>query len=111
MSKLEAKIALYQRECEKLGIACNTSLLAKVTRGLGPAIYSKDAETVSGNDEKEKETVKKNFLIKKLGMQDSPLLDAAIEKVLERMGRSNRNKYRAIVYYLLVKHFGKEHMY
>ena len=43
-------------------------------------------------DEKEKETVKKNFLIKKLGMQDSPLLDATIEKVLERMGKSNRNK-------------------
>lgn len=26
-------------------------------------------------------------------------------------GRSERNKYRAVVYYLLTKHFGKESVY
>ena len=111
MSKLDEKIALYIRECEKLGISCNVELLKKVTIGLGPSIYSRDSETVSGSDEKEKETVKKNFLIKKLSMTDSPLLDAGIDKVLHQMGKSNRNKYRAIVYYLLVKHFNKEGVY
>ena len=73
--------------------------------------YKKDAETVSGSDAKELGTVKNNFLIKKLGLSDGPKLDAAMEKVVETMGKSNRNKYRAIFYYLLVKEFGKESIY
>ena len=31
--------------------------------------------------------------------------------VLTTYGRSNRNKHRAVIYYLLVKHFGKEGAY
>ena len=41
-------------------------LLKKVTIGLGPAIYNMDSSKVSGSDEAELETVRKNFLIKKL---------------------------------------------
>ena len=111
MSKLDEKIALYQSEMKKLGISFDADLLAKVTKGLGPSIYKKDAETVSGSDAKELGTVKNNFLIKKLGLYDGPKLDAAMEKVVETMGKSNRNKYRAIFYYLLVKEFGKESIY
>jgi len=74
-------------------------------------IYNKDASTVSGGDKTELETVKKNFLIKKLGLADSPKLDEAIQSVIEVYGRSNRNKYRAVVYYLLVKEFKKESVY
>jgi hypothetical protein len=55
--------------------------------------------------------VKKNFLMKKLGLNDSADLDAAIDKVIETYGKSERNKYRAVVYYMLVKHFGKEGVY
>jgi len=47
-------------------------LLKKVTIGCGPSIYNKDAATVSGSDASEKATVKNNFLIKKLGLSDSP---------------------------------------
>jgi hypothetical protein len=50
-------------------------------------------------------------LIKKLGLDDSPALDAAIKEVCEQLGSANRNKYRAIFYYLLVKKFGKEAVY
>jgi hypothetical protein len=50
-------------------------------------------------------------LIKKLGLADTPALDAAIDEVLEKMGSSNRNKQRAVVYALLVKKFGKESMF
>jgi hypothetical protein len=42
---------------------------------------------------------------------DSPDLDSAIDKVIETYGKSERNKYRAVVYYMLVKHFGKEGVY
>jgi hypothetical protein len=111
MSKLDEKIALYQSEMKKLGISYDDPLFRKVTKGLGPSIYKKDAETVSGSDAKELQTVKNNFLIKKLGLSDGPKLDAAMEKVVETMGKSNRNKYRAIFYYLLVKEFGKESIY
>ena len=111
MSKLDEKIALYESEMKKLGISFDAELLAKVTKGLGPSIYKKDAETVSGSDVKELATVRNNFLIKKLGLSDDPKLDAAMEKAVEIMGKSNRNKYRAIFYYILVKEFGKESIY
>ena len=35
----------------------------------------------------------------------------AINAAIETYGRSERNKYRAVVYYMLVKQFGKEAVY
>ena len=86
-------------------------LLTAVTIGCGPSIYNADASTVAGSQESELETVKNNFLIKKLGLSDGPELMDAINSVIETYGRSERNKYRAVVYYLLTKHFGKEAVY
>jgi hypothetical protein len=57
------------------------------------------------------DTVKKNFLIKKLGLAASPELDAGIDAVLEKYGKSNKHKYRVVVYYLLTLHFKKESVY
>jgi hypothetical protein len=85
--------------------------LTKVTIGCGPSIYNADAQTVAGSQASELETVRTNFLIKKLGLADGPSLMAAIQSVLETYGKSERNKYRAVVYYMLVKHFGKEAVY
>ncbi len=111
MSKLQEKIDLYTGEVEKLGLKVNTDLLASVTKGLGPSIYKVDAEKVSSSDSKELETVKKNFLIKKMGLEDSPKLDEAIAAAIEAIGSSNRNKYRAIFYTLLVQDLGLEAKY
>lgn len=111
MSKIDEKIALYQDELRKLGISFDADLLAKITKSLDPSIYKADAETVSGTDKRELATVKNNFLIKKLGLSDSPKLDNAIAAVMEKVGKSNRNKYRVIIYYLLVKEFGQESKY
>ena len=111
MSKFDEKIEKYEESMKKLGISFDAELLRKVTKGLGPSIYKADAETVSGTDAKELATVKNNFLIKKLGLTDGPKLDAAIATVIEKIGKSNRNKYRAIVYYLLVKEMGQESAY
>ena len=86
-------------------------LLTKVTVGCGPSIYNADAATVAGSQPSELETVKKNFLIGKLGLSDAPELDAAIDAVMEKYGRSNPNKYRVVVYYLLTVHFKKESIY
>lgn len=112
MSKRDELIAKYASDLkDKCGVTPDMDLLTKVTIGCGPAIYNKDASTVSGSDEKELATVKNNFLIKKLGLADSADLDKGIDAVIEQYGRSNKNKYRAVVYYLLTKHFKKESAY
>lgn len=111
MSKFDEKLALYESSFKDLGIKYDPALLKAVTKGLGPSIYKTDAEKVSGSDSKELETVKKNFLMKKLGLADSPKLDKAMESVVEKLGKSNRNKYRAQFYYLLVKELGQESKY
>lgn len=112
MSKRDELIAKYADDLKnKCGMTADMDLLTKVTIGCGPAIYNDDASTVSGSDESELETVKKNFLIKKLGLADGPALDEGIASVIDAYGKSNRNKYRAVVYYMLTKHFGKESVY
>ena len=112
MSKRDELIAKYASDLkEKCGVTPDMDLLTKVTIGCGPSIYNADASTVSGSSESELQTVKTNFLIKKLGLSDGPELDSAIDAVIEKYGKSNRNKYRAVVYYLLTKHFGKESIY
>lgn len=112
MSKRDELIAKYAADLkDKCGVKPDMDLLTKVTIGCGPSIYNADAATVSSSDESELATVKNNFLIKKLGLKDGPGLDKAMDSVMETYGKSNRNKYRAVVYYLLTKHFNKESVY
>ncbi|WP_299113247.1 DUF2853 family protein [uncultured Winogradskyella sp.] len=112
MSKRDELIAKYAADLkDKCGVNADMDLLTKVTVGLGPSIYNADSSTVSGSDDKELATVKNNFLIKKLGLSDSNDLDKGIASVMDTYGQSNRNKYRAVVYYLLVKHFNRESAY
>ena len=96
---------------DKFGETADMDLLKKVTIGCGPAIYNADASTVSGTDKAELETVKNNYLIKKLGLANDSKLDSAIASVIEKYGKSNRNKHRAVVYYMLCKHFDKASVY
>jgi hypothetical protein len=111
MSKFNECVELYKAQNSQLGLGLDEALLIGVAKGLGPSIYNPDSSKVSGSDEKEKATVKNNFLIKKLGLTDSPALDAAIEEVMTQLGSSNKNKQRAVVYALLAKKFGKESMF
>lgn len=111
MSKFEEKFEKLKSNMDDLGLSYDASLLEKVAKGLGPALYNRDAESVSCSDSSELETVKKNFLMGKLGLSDGDELDAAIKEVCEKMGSSNRNKYRGIFYYLLVEKFNKASVY
>ena len=111
MSKFDEAMDGYMADCKKLGIDVDATLLKKVAKGLGPSIYRADASKVSGTDPDELARVKKNFLIGKLGLKDGPKLDEGINAAIETMGKSNRNKQRAIFYYLLVKHFRKASVY
>ncbi|MCG2612484.1 DUF2853 family protein [Flavobacterium sp. SM15] len=112
MSKRDELITKYAADLkDKCGVTPNMDLLTKVTIGCGPSIYNADAATVSGSSDSELATVKNNFLIKKLGLKDGPDLDKGINAVIEKYGKSNKNKYRAVVYYLLTTHFKKESVY
>ncbi|WP_130734146.1 DUF2853 family protein [Flavobacterium sp. J27] len=112
MSKRDELITKYAADLkDKCGLTADMDLLTKVTIGCGPSIYNADSSTVSGTDEKELATVKNNFLIKKLGLKDGPDLDTAIAAVIDQYGKSNKNKYRVVFYYLLTKHFNKEAVY
>jgi hypothetical protein len=112
MSAREELIVKYAADLkDKCGVNPDMDLLTKVTIGCGPSIYNDDSATVAGSQQSELETIKNNFLIKKLGLSDSANLDAGIDTVMEKYGRSNKNKYRAVVYYLLAVHFKKESVY
>ncbi|MNE46087.1 hypothetical protein D3C80_1404080 [compost metagenome] len=66
---------------------------------------------MASSQQSELDTVKNSFLIKKLGLTDGPDLDKGIDAVMEKYGKSNRQKYRAVVYYLLTVHFKKESIF
>ncbi len=111
MSKFDDCVATYEAEMKKLGVKYDADLLRAVAKGCGPSIYNKDASKVSSGDKEELARVKNNFIMKKLGIKDEKKADAAIAKVVDVFGSSNRNKYRAMFYYMLVEEFGKEKMY
>lgn len=111
MSKFAEAIETYKEQVAELGLGISEELLTAVAKGLGPSIYNADSSKVSSSDPEELARVKNNFLIGKLGLADSPALDAAIDEVVEKLGSSNRNKYRVVVYALLVIKFGKENLY
>jgi hypothetical protein len=112
MGKRDELIALYAQDLErKCGVTPDLDLLTKVTIGLGPSIYNGDSSTVAATDPAELARVKTSFLIGKLGLSDGPDLDAGIKAAIDTYGASERHKYRAVVYYLLVVHFGREDAY
>ena len=112
MGKRDDLIAKYAKDLEeKCDMKPDMKLLTAITIACGPSIYRNDASTVSATQKSELETVKKNFLIKKLGLADTSKLDEGIDAVMETYGKSVRKKYRAVVYYLLVKHFRKASLF
>jgi uncharacterized protein (DUF2164 family) len=112
MSKLDEKIALYNEKMKEIDANYDAELLEKITRKLGPSIYNKDAESIACSDKSERDRVRDAFLVKKLELtEDTETLDKAVLEVCEKMGSSNRNKYRALFYYFLVKKFNKESVY
>ncbi len=112
MSKRDELVEKYTAQMtDELGIKPDVDLLTKVTAGCGPSIYNRDASTVAGSDPSELETVKNGFMTKKLGLTNEAEMEAGLNEVMATYGAKCRTKYRAVVYYLLTKHFGKESIY
>ena len=107
MSKFDECMEDYRGSLTQMGVAFNDETLAAVAKSLGPSIYNADSATVAASDKEELARVKNNFLIGKLGLEDGANLDTAIAEVVDQFGSSNRNKYRAVFYYLLADKLGK----
>jgi hypothetical protein len=101
MSKLEEKIELYKSNMDKLDISYEEDKLRACVKACGPSIYNSDSETVSTGDKEEVARVRNNYLVKKLGLSEEEHdLDAIIDYATDKIGKSNRKKYRAVLYYL-----------
>ncbi len=106
MADVESAVA----DVKKYDSGADEALVAAIFKGLGPSVHNLDAALVSCSDPAELDTVRNNFLIKKLGMSEGAELDAAIKEVCETM-KATRQKSRVTFYYLLTKKFGKESVY
>ena len=111
MSQFTDLMDLYKSEITRLGITFDEPLLERVAKGLGPSIYNADSSLVSSSDKTELQRVNDAYLIKKLGLEDSPANMDAINEIVNVFGTSNRNKYRVVFYYLLCVKFGKQSVY
>ncbi len=105
-----ADLASAVADVQKYDSGADEKLAGAIFDSLKLVHENKDAMLVSCGDDNELTTVKKNFLMKKLGMDDSPELDAAIKDVCATM-KEARMKSRVTFYYLLTKKFGKESVY
>jgi len=111
MSKRDDIIEAMIIEAKKLDLTISDELIGKVAVGLGPSIYNKDSSSVACSQKSELETVKNNFLKKKLGLTlDDAELDSAIKEVCTQLS-ATRNKKRILVYALLAMKFNKESVY
>ncbi|MFT4565831.1 MAG: hypothetical protein ACI9FN_000784 [Saprospiraceae bacterium] len=113
MSKFDQQITLYNKSfTEKLNRKdIDSALLSAIARSLGASIYNKDSSKVACSKKDERDRIKNQFLIKKLGLKNNPELDQVILDVCSTMGKTNRNKYRVVFYYLLVEKLKKEGIY
>jgi hypothetical protein len=62
MGKRDDLIALYASELsEKCGVTPDMDLLAKVAKGLGPALYRDDSTTVAASDPDELQRMRSGY--------------------------------------------------
>ena len=108
MSKFDDVMDSCVKQMKEQKIPVNRELLEAIAKSLGPSIYKRDSILVAAGQKQELATIKKNFLIKKLGCKDDAKLDKALEKAVNKIGKSRRNKMRPVFYYLLVRDLKKE---
>lgn len=96
----------YEEQLKELHVGVDAELLDWVIGCVGPANYNDDGRFVAASDADEVKRVYTNFVADELKETDEEKGMAEIAKVLEKMSDINR-KYRAVVYYLLAKAYGK----
>ncbi len=97
----------YKKSLAKYASNINDAALEKMASTYALVMSNKDAKFVSCGDASEKETVRENFLKKKLSLTDSDAdLDSGIDAVCATM-KEDRMKNRVVFYYLLAEKYNK----
>ena len=103
LAKLKETATSQLNECGVSSI--DNNLLDDLVGRMKLIVDNKDAILVSGTDPVELETVRKNFVVKKLGVEDADKGAAAVAKVAEKMS-GIRMKNRVAFYYMVQKELG-----
>lgn len=109
MSKFDSALETARKQLESLDMNVDHSLLEKIGKSLGPALYNKDASYVAATSNTELETVRKNLLVNKFGLSDDDA-NQTLETVNKKM-KDVKQKHRAAYYYMVVKELSKEDYY
>ena len=102
-------IPYFENIKEKYDAKADEAVVMTITKYLGASLNDRDSKYVSCTDETERNTVRDNFLKKKLGLKDdTEALDAKVMAVCDEMkAAKQRMKDRVTFYYLLAKNEGK----
>jgi outer membrane protein OmpA-like peptidoglycan-associated protein len=97
----------WLEDVRKYAADADEAVVTAIVKYCGIALQSRDGQLVAMSDKKERETVRENYLKKKLGLTQSDAeLDEGVLAVGEIM-KADRTKNRVTVYYLLAERFGQ----
>ncbi len=108
-SDYDKHVPYFENIKEKYDAKADEAVVMAITKYLGASLNDRDSKYVSCTDETERNTVRDNFLKKKLGLKDdNEALDAKVMAVCDEMkAAKQRMKDRVSFYYLLAKNEGK----
>ncbi|MES2580885.1 MAG: DUF2853 family protein [Pseudomonadota bacterium] len=100
-----ADIQEHKDTLAKYTSTINEAALQGMARTYALVLSKQDSRNVSCGDAAEKQTVRENFLKKKLGLTHSDaVLDAAIDEICAKV-KEDRMKSRLVFYYLLAEKY------
>lgn len=110
MATVVEKVEKYAAKCAELGMNIPGWLLTRAAKACGPALFNADAETVAASDVTELETVRDNFVMGKLKVEDADEAMNIVNQVAEEMSEFGSSKWRAVFYARCAEIAGKEDM-
>lgn len=112
MGKRETLIEKYAEDLRRtFGIEPDPGLLERVTLNCGPLIYDPASECLDPSDPVDMSRLRENFLVRKLSLDDGAELHEAIGAILDVYAGAGGPIHRAVVHYMLVLQFEKEHLF
>ena len=103
MADVQEQKTILAKYCSNI----NDAALTSMAKTYALVMSNKDAQHVACGDESERNTVRENFLKKKLELiKTDQELDSAINDVCQTM-KEDRFKSRLVFYYLLAEKFNK----
>jgi fructose-1-phosphate kinase PfkB-like protein len=103
--KLAKLIEKAESQIREVGSEVDSELVSEIAGRFSMMLDNKDAMLVSGSDPSELETVRRNFVEKKLGITDKEKGAAIVSKIADKMS-GIKMKNRVAFYYLIQKEVG-----